>query len=499
MFYQGRSVDCVMVREFSEEKRQEIFRLLDEIDNREWKSFMEWCGSSAEEFGDWPEKLNVSAYTRYVDEYHKKVLEINEMTRQQVNTVFENVAEINARYAARMRECREKIKEQVAMVRTMTEFMESMTDGNPNMALITKGSVNKSGGGLKVIDMNKKIDCHKIRDMLSLTNCELEDCMYSLGKLYNFGFVSEEDYRSICELAEEEKSNPNSVRNEIQEYFDHVVTTVYIYNCLQVLANRTFTPKECCEANEIFRYFGITDRNNISCFLICCAGESGGFTSIKEYYEENDNYSEDESGRGYLQITSEETQKACLEYIHDIYEKGELIENQGVYIEDLTYYPWTASAWYWAIYPKVDVDGGQPLNIYTMKRLGDNGEKLTLGVVLATESFVNGVVKPDNKDGIYTMNGALHVIARYDSLRRNDERNNGGWFIDGENKNCVLHIPADMLGIPDGTPTSNIQSVWNSSTCLEFRAPNNWDTYEVYYNNLRDAGLLDFDLNTNLP
>lgn len=31
-----------MVREFSEEKRQEIFRLLDEIDNREWKSFMEW-------------------------------------------------------------------------------------------------------------------------------------------------------------------------------------------------------------------------------------------------------------------------------------------------------------------------------------------------------------------------------------------------------------------------------------------------------------------------
>ena len=32
-----------MVREFSEEKRQEIFRMPDEIDNREWKSFMEWC------------------------------------------------------------------------------------------------------------------------------------------------------------------------------------------------------------------------------------------------------------------------------------------------------------------------------------------------------------------------------------------------------------------------------------------------------------------------
>ncbi len=130
-----------MIREFSEEKRQEIFRMLDEIDNREWKSFMEWCGSSVEEFGDWPDKLSVNAYTRYVDEYHQKVLELNEMTRQRVNTVFENVAEIDARYAARMRECQEKIKEQIAIVHTMTEFMQSMTDGNPNMALITKGSM----------------------------------------------------------------------------------------------------------------------------------------------------------------------------------------------------------------------------------------------------------------------------------------------------------------------------------------------------------------------
>ncbi len=77
-----------MVREFSEEKRQEIFRMLDEIDNREWKSFVEWCGSSAEEFGDWPDKLSVSAYTRYVDEYHQKVLELNEMTRQRVKRQY---------------------------------------------------------------------------------------------------------------------------------------------------------------------------------------------------------------------------------------------------------------------------------------------------------------------------------------------------------------------------------------------------------------------------
>ncbi|MDE6750656.1 MAG: hypothetical protein K2K21_16580, partial [Lachnospiraceae bacterium] len=79
-----------------------------------------------------------------MDKYHERVLEINEMTRNRVNTVFENVAEINTRYAGRMKDCQEKIKEQIAMVNTMTEFMQSMTDGNPNLALITKGSVNES-------------------------------------------------------------------------------------------------------------------------------------------------------------------------------------------------------------------------------------------------------------------------------------------------------------------------------------------------------------------
>lgn len=48
-----------MIRDFSEEKKEEIFKKLDEIDMKEWKPFMEWCGSRAEEFGDWPEKLGM--------------------------------------------------------------------------------------------------------------------------------------------------------------------------------------------------------------------------------------------------------------------------------------------------------------------------------------------------------------------------------------------------------------------------------------------------------
>lgn len=132
-----------MIRDFSEEKKQEIFRILDEIDMKDWKPFMEWCGSKAEEFGDWPEKLGISKYTRYVDEYQQSILDLNERARQQLNTVFENVAEIDKRYAEQMRECQEELKEQIAMLHKMTEFMQSLADGGTNIDVITKGNTNE--------------------------------------------------------------------------------------------------------------------------------------------------------------------------------------------------------------------------------------------------------------------------------------------------------------------------------------------------------------------
>ncbi len=492
-----------MVREFSEEKRQEIFRLLDEIDNREWKSFMEWCGSSAEEFGDWPDKLAVSAYTKYVDKYHERVLETNEMTRNRVNTVFENVAEINTRYAGHMKECQAKVKEQIAMVRTMTEFMDSMSDGKPNMALLTNGSMNNVSP--KVKDMRDKtinINCYNIWNTLFGENCELEDCMKSIEKLHDLGFVSEEEYRNICELAEE-KDNPNSVIDELRKCFNHVVTTVYIYNCLQVLANRTFSPEECCKANEIFRLFGITDRNSIANFLICCAGESGGFIYTQEIYKVGRKYPRVARGAGYIQVTGKKTQQDCLQYIYDLYGiNDEIDENQLGYSDKVAEYPWEASAWYWTQYTQTK-DGC--LNNYNVERCGENGGRLILGIVLTTESFVNSKVSTDNEDGGYTMNDALALIVKYDSLRLND--NNGGWFVaqyENNNEDYRLNISAETIEYfknneDNEISASDIPSEWDTSVYLQFSAPNNWRDFEEYYNALQKAGLIDFDLNTQLP
>ncbi len=320
-----------MVREFSEEKRQEIFRALDEIDNREWKSFMEWCGSSAEEFGDWPDKLAVSAYTRYVDEYHQKVLELNEMTRQRVNTVFENVAEIDARYAARMRECQKKIKEQIAMVHTMTEFMQSMTDGNPNMALLTKESVNENiRTGVEVNppvtspdDTENETNIYFLNDYFYSGEEFYEDEIFRIldGALLSAD-ITQEEYNNLKELFTEmflttddvekqniyqsivDEYNRITKRNQyIEEYINESFLREIGFD-IEALGIEDFV----VELKRGMIQYDITGETSIQMFLATCMSETGG-RDLRE--RENDN---GDAGAGLIQLTGD-AQNVFLEII----------------------------------------------------------------------------------------------------------------------------------------------------------------------------------------
>ena len=365
-----------MVREFSEEKRQEIFRLLDEIDMKEWKSFMEWCGSSVEEFGDWPERLNVSAYTRYVDEYHKKVLEINEMTRQQVNTVFENVAEIDARYAERMRECQEKIKEQIAMVRTMSEFMQSMTDGNPNMALLSKGSVNencvrvenekKDKKEFKPFDYEKEEERQPEVDVLDIPGAEVQveevinvseftfvkqitdfidgrsddldydASMAELDCLYDRGLISKENYNWLKEIIDTiSKSNNKDydiedLREQAREAYAEVeekLLELYIREDTLIalgwnldMIDPRLGENYIEDMRALMLEYGLTDERSIILFLMTSTHECSWGRKMTELY--NDNWFDDKSytintrGAGLIQVTGS-NQKSFLQYVYD--------------------------------------------------------------------------------------------------------------------------------------------------------------------------------------
>lgn len=119
-----------MIRDFSNAKKEELYRNLEVIDNKEWRPFMIWCGGRAGEFGVWADKLGISSYTRQIDNYQNRVLNTNDSTRNQIDVIFENVGETDRRYAEIFCGYAETVKEQMARVQVMIQVMNTVNGDN---------------------------------------------------------------------------------------------------------------------------------------------------------------------------------------------------------------------------------------------------------------------------------------------------------------------------------------------------------------------------------
>lgn len=121
-----------MIREFSEEKKEELYAALYAIDIKDWKPFQVWCGSRVSEFGDWVDKLGIQTYMVKVDAYQNKILNMNSSTRNQIDIIFENVAEVDRRYAGIFREHAETVRGQIAQVQAMIQVMRAVNGEDKN-------------------------------------------------------------------------------------------------------------------------------------------------------------------------------------------------------------------------------------------------------------------------------------------------------------------------------------------------------------------------------
>lgn len=128
-----------MTRDFSQAKKEEMFRALAAIEDQEWKPFLAWCGGKVAEFGEWPERLGITSYTRRMEEYRDRILEVNDDTRKRIEAVFEGAAEIDRRYAEIFREYAETVRGQVRKVEWMMEYLHSRT----KLVLSMKKPANK--------------------------------------------------------------------------------------------------------------------------------------------------------------------------------------------------------------------------------------------------------------------------------------------------------------------------------------------------------------------
>lgn len=198
-----------MIRDFTQAKKEELYSALDRIDGREWRSFMTWCGGRAAGFGEWADRLGISSYTRRIDNYQNRILEINEDARNQVNVAFESVAEADRGYADIFRRHAETVREQIRRAQAMLQVMQSVNRAGSDMRTLVYGMrihpeipyAERLGNGKRVLQSYLKVrgiaDAEKQREICELI---MEKQAYMLEDLYMADLCGSVDAGAIYDL-----------------------------------------------------------------------------------------------------------------------------------------------------------------------------------------------------------------------------------------------------------------------------------------------------------
>lgn len=423
-----------MIRDFSEEKKEELYRNLDVIDNKEWKPFMIWCGGRAGEFGVWADKLGISSYTKQIDNYQNRVLDINDSTRNQIDVIFENVAETDRRYAEILREYAETVKEQIARIQVMTEVMESINnsggnDGDGNGTAYTIGEIIQQF--LKSI--TSKFD---FMDFLNgkTSNINVDACIEELDKMYSEGHLSDRKYQYFKNMIKMISSGHipgaeiEKIRIQMKREYENVLQEnemLDAYITEDVLKELGWDIDQAQEnlGNDFIERLrinmmkaNITNEDSIKLFLITISQESGGGRAIleegnEEYFEGMSSYTINTRGAGLIQVTgssqhdllnyliehtSDETEIDNLNKFLDGYtdldkkcDNSAIVDNMNVAEYIAANYSVESSVWYWSYYEERITIQGKEISINECIERYD-GETNFETLLIATQCVVNG-------------------------------------------------------------------------------------------------------------
>lgn len=90
-----------MRRDFSEKSREELLGLVKQVEDEQLCEFTDWLGDGWYGFEAWIGKLDVQKYVDNVNAYHKKVIDKNDTTAKDIETIFKNVNTHSTNYRSR--------------------------------------------------------------------------------------------------------------------------------------------------------------------------------------------------------------------------------------------------------------------------------------------------------------------------------------------------------------------------------------------------------------
>lgn len=88
-----------MIRDFSYEAKEVLLQYVEEVAaSGWWENVKDTIGDFGSEVWSWFGQLEISKYINDVDAYHKKVIDKNDTTKKDIETIFSNVQQVDTKY-----------------------------------------------------------------------------------------------------------------------------------------------------------------------------------------------------------------------------------------------------------------------------------------------------------------------------------------------------------------------------------------------------------------
>lgn len=185
-----------MYRDFSASSKENLLKLVSEVENEQLNNFTDWVGDRWYDFESWIGKLNIKNYLNNVNAYHKKVIDKNNTTKKMIESIFYNVAAVDNTYKENLESSKGQLQLWQKYIDQMSQIVEPR-NGKFDVKYIamTFESI------IKQIDKNIIEDRKKERERLFKRLNEIEKAIDQL--IINPRNMSENETIKLSELLAE--------------------------------------------------------------------------------------------------------------------------------------------------------------------------------------------------------------------------------------------------------------------------------------------------------
>lgn len=177
------------MREFSEEAREKLYTIINDVNDEQWCEFTDWLGDSWGALQEWIGVLGIEEYGNNVDKYHRIMIDKNNASKNEIDKIYTDVENVDISYKNIFGQLVETVNEQKAFIDNLAEAINpSKGISSVNVALINLPDLSATSN-LKLIYSYVEMirngngdgvyDYDYIREIMEMNPDEISPYMYA--------------------------------------------------------------------------------------------------------------------------------------------------------------------------------------------------------------------------------------------------------------------------------------------------------------------------------